>query len=164
MLRRWFAAVVVGLTSLPSLSAQSIPLPADQLYDFRHPMYSYVDIVDRSVIAGWNLDANTGYLSSAFTLFRVDVDSANRLTHTPIPVDVVTVARPDVQAWASVARLHWGANSVDLGWELIPKEPLAPGKYNLLITDFPYASTCGVDPLGQIWCDWVSNLVTFTVQ
>src|SRR5262249_21233466 len=88
IIRTWFfAALVVGFFSIDSVFAQ----PAEQLYDMKHPMYTFVDVVQPNIVFGWSIDANTGNLPRGFMLWRFpDADGSGGAS----PFGVVPALRP----------------------------------------------------------------------
>lgn len=136
---------------------------------FAPPMYTNLDLPVAGVTSesswllsaqgfqGWSVDCNTGRIPSSFSFWRRD--SAG--TYTNVPVNLQIGLRPDVQSYFASIGCAGGAVSPYLGWALTPVSPEPPGDYTyiLLVTDLPYAWTCGANPDGSIWCDWVANQV-----
>lgn len=150
MKRLVFAAIAAVVINAAPAAAQA---------SFQHPMYTNVDVVSANVVFGWSIDANTGAIPQAVTLWRIDGPSV-----TQVPTNVYVGARPDVQAWASSAGFHGGAVNANLGFGIVPVERLAPGDYVVLVTDMPYAWSCTAAPGGGVSCGYVANVVPIRVN
>lgn len=148
----FLTAVLIASAAMAQQSNSVNLLP----YADRAPLFTEVTQASASGISGYAVDCVTGKIPTGLALGRMD-ESAR--TYTTVPINVAVASNPAAQAWAEGKCSGPVAAVVSFTVTPVTPEPAGTYLYTLLVTDMPYAQSCGYDPYNGQWCGWSTNTI-----